>query len=60
MIVLERVVVDMSSRTVHLYGEDGEYESVSCNFDDEGAAQFGRIVQQCQDQLPEDFATYLV
>ena len=60
MIVLERVVVDMSARTVHLYGEDGEYESVSCDFDDEGTEQFGRIVRQCQDQLHTEFATYVV
>jgi len=60
MIVLERVVVDVAGRTVHLYGEGGEYESVSCDFDDEGAAQFGRIVKECQGQLPENFAPYLV
>lgn len=58
--ILDHVDIDFSTRTVHLYGEDGEYQKISCEFNKEGYEQFMRVVQECQRQLPEHMQIYKV
>jgi hypothetical protein len=58
--VLNNVVIDFSTRTVQLYGEDGEYKEISCEFTKEGYEQFLRVVDECQKQLPESMRSFKI
>lgn len=58
--ILDNVKIDFSTRTVHLYGEDGEYKTIKCDFSKEGYEQFMRVVQECQKQLPSEMQSYNV
>lgn len=58
--ILDHVEIDFSSRTVELFGEDGEYQKITCEFNKTGYEQFMRVVKECQDQLPEQMQIYKV
>ncbi len=51
---LNRVEVDMLSRTIHLHGDDGEYMKV----DDSDSDQFTNMCTFINETLPEDMITY--
>ena len=44
---LNKVVVDIQTRSVHLYSDDGECQSIDCSDDYDG---FLRVVERCQSQ----------
>jgi len=58
--ILDSVEIDFSTRTVHLFGEEGEYQKIQCEFTKEGYEQFMRVVQECQDKLPNEMKSYKV
>jgi len=55
---LHHVVVNFAKRTIELYGEDGEYKEVTCDFTSRGHEQFENLVKLCQEKLPIEMREY--
>lgn len=55
---LDHVIIDFTKRTVEMHGSDGEFKSVSCEWNEEGLQEFENMVNFCQEMLPPEQRIY--
>jgi hypothetical protein len=55
---LDHVVIDFTKRTVEMHGTDGEYKTISCEWNEEGLQEFENMVNFCQETLPAEQRIY--
>lgn len=55
---LDHVIIDFTKRTVEMHGSDGEYKSISCEWNEEGLQEFENMVNFCQEMLPPEQRIY--